>query len=206
MTVASDYYVTHTVGRPNYLIVIFVFQIVQTKFMLEIAKIILPAFAVMLLALFFFDRLTDQKKTKYKSSKDVEREKVVLPLKIKAYERLILMMERFRPQGLVMRSNTGHMTAGQLQLEIMRNIREEFEHNISLQMYVSERVWRAVGDAKENALQLVKVASTKVQPESTAMELSQEIFTLQKKVGTQAIDVALKALNLEIKAQLQIER
>jgi hypothetical protein len=98
------------------------------------------------------------------------------------------------------------MTAGQLQLEIMRNIREEFEHNISLQMYVSERVWRAVGDAKENALQLVKVASTKVQPESTAMELSQEIFILQEKVGTQAIDVALKALNLEIKAQLQIER
>jgi len=173
--------------------------------MLEIAKIILPAFAVMLLALFFFDRLTDQKKTKYKSSKDVERGKVVLPLKIKAYERLIVMMERFRPKGLVMRSNTGHMTAGQLQLEIMRNIREEFEHNISLQMYVSERAWLAVGDAKENALQLVKVASTKVQPESTALELSQEIFTLQEKVGAQAIDMALKALNLEIKAQLQIE-
>jgi hypothetical protein len=172
--------------------------------MLEIAKIILPAFAVLLLALFFFDRMTDQKKTKYKTLQDVEKEKVILPLRIKAYERLIVMMERFRPQGLVMRSNTGQMTAGQLQLEIMRNVREEFEHNISLQMYVSERVWKAVGIAKENTLEMVKVASTKVQPNSTAMLLSQEIFVLEEKVGNPAIDIALKALNLEIKSQLAI--
>lgn len=172
--------------------------------MLEIAKIILPAFAVLLLALFFFDRMTDQKKTKYKTLQDVEKEKVILPLRIKAYERLIVMMERFRTQGLVMRSNTGQMMAGQLQLEIMRNVREEFEHNISLQMYVSERVWSAVGLAKENTLEMVKVASTKVQPNSTAMLLSQEIFILEEKVGNPAIDLALKALNIEIKSQLSI--
>ena len=148
--------------------------------------------------------MTDQKKTKYKTLQDVEKEKVILPLRIKAYERLIVMMERFRTQGLVMRSNTGQMMAGQLQLEIMRNVREEFEHNISLQMYVSERVWNAVGLAKENTLEMVKVASTKVQPNSTAMLLSQEIFILEEKVGNPAIDLALKALNLEIKSQLSI--
>lgn len=170
--------------------------------MLEVALSVLPALIVMILAVFFFDRMTSQKRSHYNHLLDVEKVKHVMPLKIKAYERLIIMIERIKPYGLVMRNNTGQMTAGQLQLELLRSIREEFEHNISLQMYISERAWQAVSIAKEETLQLIKVASSKVQPNVSAMTLSQEIFALEEQVGRSAIDQALKILKLEARKEL----
>jgi hypothetical protein len=167
----------------------------------EILKIILPAFLVLLLALFFFDRITNQAKDKYQSSVKVNRDKIILPLKISACERLIVMLERIRPHSLVMRHNKGQMTSAQLQLELLKAVREEFEHNISMQMYVSERTWKLVYGAKEESLQLVKVASSQTKGGETALKLCEEIFILEGKVGSSAIDLALKALRLEIKTE-----
>jgi hypothetical protein len=133
----------------------------------------------------------------------VEKGKILLPLKIKAYERLIVMLERIRPHGLVMRTNNGQQTSGQLQLHLLKAVREEFEHNISLQMYVSDRVWQTVVMAKEETLQLIKVAASKSQPNGSAMQLSQEIFSLEEQVGSSAIELALKALKLEIRSEFQ---
>ncbi|MCB0761276.1 MAG: hypothetical protein KDC12_07095, partial [Flavobacteriales bacterium] len=61
--------------------------------MLEIAKIVLPAFIVMLLALFFFDRMTSNKKAKVDAYSKMERLKIVLPLRMSGVERLIVMLE-----------------------------------------------------------------------------------------------------------------
>jgi hypothetical protein len=71
-------------------------------------------------------------------------------LRLSAYERLIVMLERSRPSSVVLRSNRSGMTCTLLQLEMIRNIREEFDHNVSLQMYVSEHTWASIQQAKSD--------------------------------------------------------
>ncbi len=169
--------------------------------MLEIAKIVLPAFIVMLLALFFFDRMTSIKKDKLKADQNSSRLKVILPLKISAIERLIVMMERLRPTSMVMRLNKGAMTSGQLHLELSKALRQEFEHNVSLQMYVTDRSWEVLVSAKEETLQLYKVAASRCKPTESALVLCEEIFSLEKQVGNSGIELALKVLKAEIRAE-----
>ena len=169
--------------------------------MLEIAKIVLPAFIVMLLALFFFDRMTSNKKAKVDAYSKMERLKIVLPLRMSGVERLIVMLERIKPNAMVMRLNKGGMSAAQLNLELIKALREEFAHNVSLQMYVSDRSWEAIVNAREETAQLFKVAGSKVPADSNALTLSQEILALEQKVGNSAIDLALRMLKLEIQSE-----
>lgn len=169
--------------------------------MLELAKIVIPAFIVMLLALFFFDRLTSVKKDKINADQSSSRLKVILPLKISAIERLIVMMERLRPTSMVMRLNQGAMTAGQLHLELSKALRQEFEHNVSLQMYVTDRSWDVLISAKEESLQLYQVAASRCNPTESALLFCEEIFKLEKQVGNSGIELALKVLKAEIRAE-----
>jgi hypothetical protein len=167
----------------------------------EIVKMILPALLVLLMAYLFFQRMKSMPNAAVTTNTDnVERMKLVLPLKISAYERLIVMLERITPNSLVMRCNRGQINAGQLQLELLKSIREEFEHNVGLQMYVSSRAWQAVVAARQETSQMVKVAATKINLESPSISLSQEIFILEEKVSNSAIDIAKKMLKLEIAA------
>jgi hypothetical protein len=97
-----------------------------------------------------------------------------------------------------MRLNVGGMTSGSLQLEMIRAIREEFDHNISLQMYVSEFCWNKMKKAREETMELIKVAYSKVRPESSAVELSREIFVLESATGNSAIKEGITAIREEM--------
>ena len=132
----------------------------------------------------------------------IELMKQSLPLQLKAYERLTIMLERITPSNLVMRINKGNMNGGQLQLELLKAIREEFEHNISMQVYVSDGAWEMTRVAKEETLQLIKIAATKVGPEGSSMHFSKEIFDLENKTGNSAIKQAINALRKEARAKM----
>ena len=127
-----------------------------------------------------------------------DNNKALAPLRISAYERIVVMLERITPQSLVMRHNSGTSSAAFLQMDIIRGLREEFEHNVSLQMYVSPECWEKVKHAREETAELVKVAFTKVRPESSAMDLSREILKLEATVGNSAIREALLGVRMEM--------
>ncbi len=127
-----------------------------------------------------------------------DNNKSLAPLKITAYERLVVMLERISPQSLVLRHSSHAASAGMLQLELIRSIREEFEHNVSLQMYVSIECWEKISKAKDETSELVKIAFTRVRPESTAMDLTREIINLDAKVGNSAVKDALLAIRIEM--------
>lgn len=126
-----------------------------------------------------------------------DNNKAITSLRISALERLTLMLERISPTSLVMRQNVATSSAAMLQLELVKSIREEFDHNVSLQIYVSNDCWDKVKQAKEETTQLIKIAYTKVRPESTGMDLSREIFKLEAATGNNAIRIALEAVKYE---------
>jgi hypothetical protein len=73
----------------------------------------------------------------------------VLPLKLQAYERLILLFERIHIPNLVVRIRTKKMSSGDLQSALMIAIQQEFEHNVTQQMYVSDKLWEIIRLAKQ---------------------------------------------------------
>ena len=71
-----------------------------------------------------------------------KNQSVVLPLRLQAYERMALFLERIDPNQLVMRIHTPGLTVSQEQNLLLTAIRSEFEHNLSQQIYISDPVWQ----------------------------------------------------------------
>ena len=104
------------------------------------------------------------------------RQKESLPLKLQAFERLILFLERISPNSLLVRVHRGGMTAVQLQAELVATIRAEFEHNLSQQIFVSEQAWEEVKDGKEEMLRIINNAFSHAGSNATGIQMSSQIF------------------------------
>jgi len=154
--------------------------------------------AVLIIAIVLFNKWLKHKERAWVFLLKQDNNKALAPLRISAYERIVVMLERISPQSLVMRHNMSTTSAAFLQMEIIKALREEFEHNISLQMYVSPDCWEKVKRARDETSELVKVAFTRVRPESPAMDLSREILKLEAAVGTSAIREALLGIRIEM--------
>jgi hypothetical protein len=102
------------------------------------------------------------------------------------------MLERITPTSLVMRQNMRTQSASTLQLELVKSVREEFELNVSLQLYVSDDTWMKVKNAKDEVLELVRIAFSKLPENATGIDLSKEIFQIEAMTGNQKISEALK--------------
>lgn len=94
-----------------------------------------------------------------------ESSATTLPLKLQAYERLILLFERIQIPNLIAKLRTKRMSSGDLQSALMIAIQQEFEHNVTQQMYVSDSLWEIIRLSKQelfNQLQqkMIDVAFT----------------------------------------------
>jgi hypothetical protein len=154
--------------------------------------------SVILLIILLFQQWLKHKEREWVFILKQDNNKALAPLKITAYERLVVMLERTSPQSLIMRHQSYSATASFLQLELIKALREEFDHNVSLQMYVSIECWDKIRRAKEETSELIKVAFTKVRPESSATDLIIEIMKLEAAVGTSAIKDALLSIRMEM--------
>jgi predicted lactoylglutathione lyase len=76
-------------------------------------------------------------------------------LKLQAYERLSLLMERMAVQNMLLRQPAGTMTSQQYTASLLFTIREEFEHNVTQQVYVSDQLWLILLQARDNVSQLI---------------------------------------------------
>lgn len=142
---------------------------------LELIKYTLPAMVVvlvvflMLKAHFENDYKLKLLQLKSDSSKDV------IPLKLQAYERLTLFVHRISPENLIPRVTQPDMNAQQFKVAIIQSIQQEFEHNITQQVYVSNGVWGAVVSFKNTFANIVNEKSKQIDPNSTAYDLGKLI-------------------------------
>ena len=103
---------------------------------------------------------------------------------------------------MIMRLNATSLNSGQLQLECLKAIREEFEHNLSMQMYISESTWRHVKAAKEETLELVKIAGSKVTPGASGIDLAKAILALEAETKNIHLELAVDLLKAEVKTMI----
>lgn len=127
------------------------------------------------------------------------RHRESLPLKLQAFERMILFLERIAPNNLLVRVHRGGMAASQLQQDLVATIRAEFEHNLSQQIYVSEQGWEEVKDAKEEMIRIINNAFSHVGANASGIQMSTQIFEQVLKMENIPTQKAIDFLKSEAK-------
>ena len=132
--------------------------------LIEFGKILLPAsvvlYAVYLIVRSFIIKEIEIKKLDVRS-RSIE---ITLPVRLQAYERITLFLERISPQNLLIRLSDPGYPARDFQKILLDEIRNEYNHNVSQQVYMSEEVWSQVRNAREDLIMLINDAASKMTP------------------------------------------
>ncbi len=163
----------------------------------EILKLILPAGIVFLTTYYLVKSFLDKGKTNKEMDVKLANQSVITPIRLQAYERVVLFLERINPNAMVMRLGKNG-SAPNFQGELLKTIREEFEHNLSQQIYMSSKAWEAVVKAKEETIKIINVASTRVSAEANAMELAQAIIMVTSQLTELPTKTAVEFIKKEI--------
>ncbi len=143
---------------------------------LEILKYTLPALIVFFTAFFLIKYQVDLEKRRLNANMAMKNQEIITPLRLQAYERVILLLERISPDSLIMRINKSGMTSKQLHTELLKAIRAEFDHNLSQQIYLSTKAWQIVKKARQDITKLINSTAIKVESQAPSMKLSQLIL------------------------------
>lgn len=151
---------------------------------------------VAIFSIWFFFRI--KRKEEQKVPAIPAADQISLRLQLQAYERIILFLERISPATLVMRLHQPEMTAVQLQTTLIRTIREEFEYNMSQQLYISTQNWELVRHAKEESISLIHQAAGKIPDSASAPELIRQILDSSVNQETSPVHQAIREIKQEV--------
>ena len=182
---------------------------------LEILKYTIPAITVLAAVWFLTKKFVDYnskhlvvmqqsyelEKQKLESESKRKREELFIPLKLQAYERLSLFLERINPPNLIPRELKPGMKAGELNAQLLTAVKDEFEHNMSQQIYLSDEAWILVKNAKEEILSLINRSAAAVLATDTGIKLAEVILSHTFEEGKNPVDLALAALKNDIRTQ-----
>jgi len=97
-------------------------------------------------------------------------------LKLLAYERIVLLIERLKPDSLIPRTLNPALSGKEYQLLLLNEIRKEFEYNLSQQLYLSEEAWKTATGYKDSVVTLINQAAREASPTAGAGEMAQHIL------------------------------
>lgn len=165
--------------------------------MVEVLKYCIPALIVLIATWIVMYKLfkNEQQKREWELKKAAQKE--ISPIRLRAYERLALMLERTQPEHLLMDLDVSQMSVMQLQQRLLQTIRLEFDHNLSQQIYVSEHVWEQIVTARGHMLAFVSAMAMQLPPESNSLDYAKMLLTAYNTNGDTANQIALHALKEE---------
>ena len=143
----------------------------------ELLKYTLPALIVFLTAYFLLTRYMQKDATAKAIELKLKRDKEIVMLRLQAYERLALFLERISPANVISRVRAPDMIATELQYSMVKNIREEYEHNLSQQIYVSSTSWNLIVASKDEIIKTINLIGQQLPPDASAGQLINAIFT-----------------------------
>ncbi|HUP12559.1 MAG TPA: hypothetical protein VM187_10115 [Niastella sp.] len=100
------------------------------------------------------------------------------PLQLQAYERLMLLVDRIALPNLISRTASAGLSNKDMQLLLIQQIRQEFEYNVTQQIYVTHESWEAVRNLKDQNLLIINQIASFLPAESTGQDLSRAILEM----------------------------
>lgn len=169
------------------------------EYFIDLLKIVLPAalviYGMYIIAVSFLKKERDLKLVEIKT-KNTE---LVLPIRLQAGERLCLLLERISPNNLIRRVNDPNYSAAELHSRLLSEVREEFNHNLSQQVYFTDETWNSVRNAVEQVITTINRSYQDINKEAKGIELSRRVFQLSLEQPNDTIASAIKNIKSEIR-------
>lgn len=157
-----------------------------------------PAIITGLIAYYFFKEHinNEDNRRSYLLKKDMQVN--AMPLRLQAYERMALFLERISPSKLLIRVIPNSSDKEQYEALLIKSIEQEYEHNLSQQIYISDSCWNIINASKNATIQLIRKASM-LEKTDTANKLREVILTemMEKRPPS---DAALSYIKEEVSA------
>jgi hypothetical protein len=121
-----------------------------------------------------------------------------LPLRLQAYERVVLFIERINPANMLVRMNNPDYSAAELYMLIVAELRNEYQHNVTQQIYVSPATWAIVKRLKEETLAVANNAIKDLPETATGLEFSRAVLTHISASENNPYDAGLALIRKEL--------
>jgi len=167
--------------------------------LLEILKYVVPAFIMFIATYLILKKFMDNEYRKQMLELRKANQKIATPLRLQAYERLILFLERISLNNMVSRVQKPGMSAKLLHSSLIITIKAEYEHNISQQIYVSVTAWETIRISKEEVIKVINIAFSQMKEESTSAELAKKIFEILMKLEVSPTQLATTQIKKEVR-------
>jgi hypothetical protein len=129
-----------------------------TAYIFDLLKIILPALIVAGSLYLLIKQYFEKEQQRRLIELRLQSSKETLPIRLQAYERVTLLLERITPNNILVRLSSAGQTAPEFHRLLLQEIRAEYEHNLSQQLYMSPDAWDQVKQARENVLTMINKA------------------------------------------------
>jgi len=141
-------------------------------------------------------------KKEVRASKEEEDKKPVQDnsLQLQAYERLTILTERLSLKNLVSRISPANMRADVYHTLLVESIKQEYDYNLSQQLYVSSQAWQAVTNLKEQNIFIIHQLVNTLPPNASGMDLVKRVLELlDADPKTSLHTIVLEALRFDAK-------
>jgi hypothetical protein len=160
--------------------------------------VLLSSGGVILTAYYLLKRETDREKLNMQIELRKSRQEYFLPNRVEAYQRAVLFLERIHLNSLIMRLHNPGLPAQVMQSELLKTIRDEYDHNVAQQLFVSPQGWKMLRDSKEETIKIINIAGNQMNETALSTDLATKIFELVGKIGQLPTEITVEFLKKEL--------
>ena len=169
---------------------------------IEVFKLIVPAAAAIFGVKFTLKAFEEKESKRALADLKIKEQEIILPIRLQAYERICMLIERISPQNLIPRINTRPMAYPELQQLLLAEIRNELNHNLSQQVYVSDKAWKLTKQTTEAVKGIILKSSRELTPEQVSgNDLAKRVLENMMTLNPNPLDSALDLIKIEIHAK-----
>ncbi len=142
----------------------------------ELLKITLPAVIVLYVAYLLVRSFLQKQLDEIAFNARQKSQETVVPIRLQAYERVILLLERITPSNLLSRLGNSDYSAEEFQQILIHEIRNEVNHNLSQQLYMSDSAWTYVMTAVEQTISLINSSTNGLDEKAKGIDLARAVL------------------------------
>lgn len=164
---------------------------------LQLFFFLLPALIVGLISFYFFKTYVDDEEKRRRFILRQENQKTSLPIRLQAFERMALFLERISPGKLLLRIKPSNYSREEYEKILIQNIDQEFEHNLAQQIYFSPECWNVIKTAKNATIGIIRRTGLKEDIDSA--EKLREVILKNSMEQAAPTDAALDFIKKEVR-------
>lgn len=157
----------------------------------------IPSLMVFLAVYFTFRQYHQQQIRLHYLDAKQGKDHITLPMRLQAYERLLLLCERIDFADLMLRMITPGTSAREIKAAMLVAVQQEFEHNLTQQLYITPELWQVLLAAKNKTMDVISLAGENLPEGATADDYAQRLMDMISSEPSLPAQIGKKAIKTE---------